>query len=85
MASHRVRITRRVSRTPQPGELIMERITAKTYRDILKELLSLPDARLDDTATVYVKADDEFYGITESHITSVDGDILDADHYFLQV
>jgi len=38
---------------------------ALTYRELIENLKALPDARLDDTVTVFVRGPDEFYSLAE--------------------
>lgn len=40
---------------------------ALTYRELIENLKSLPDARLDDTVTVFVSGANEFYPLVEDY------------------
>lgn len=55
-----------------------------TYRELLDVLNSLPDDRLDDTATVYVTSAQEYFGIDDvDHADPMYNSVLDPDHLFL--
>ena len=42
-----------------------ERRMSLTYRELIENLKALPDARLDDTVTVFVSGTNEFYPLVE--------------------
>lgn len=55
-----------------------------TYRELLDVLNRLPDGRLDDVVTVYVTADQEYFGIDDvDYADPVYNSVLDPDHLFL--
>lgn len=58
----------------------------KTYRELLEELKSMPDDRLDDNVTVYIADMYEFYPIVAGLEVATDKqDVLDPGHRFLTV
>jgi hypothetical protein len=57
-----------------------------TYAELIAELQSLDPARLQDTVTVYVSSQDEFYAVNEFQIAvSDDNDVLDDGHAYLEI
>jgi len=60
---------------------------ALTYRELIENLKALPDARLDDTVTVYVSGVDEFYPLVQDYpFLQADGnDVLDDGHPYLVI
>jgi hypothetical protein len=54
-----------------------------TYRELIENLKSLPDARLDDTVTVYVSGVGEFYPLVQDYpFVVVDGKSAPGDPEF---
>lgn len=41
-----------------------------TWRQLLQEILKMDSSKLDDTATIYVDHDDEFYAVRDFRITN---------------
>jgi len=62
---------------------------AITYRDLIEKLKDMPDARLDDTVTVYVIGTAEFYPLVEEFpLVFSDreiNDVLDHGHPYLVI
>jgi hypothetical protein len=60
-----------------------------TYRELIKELQALPDARLDDNVTVYASGLDEFYTLVDGFPFCVAdatiNDTLDDGHAYLVI
>jgi hypothetical protein len=57
-----------------------------TYRKLLKALQNLPDNRLDDDVTVYIKTDDEYHAATGASIAEEEtNDVLDDGHLFIRI
>jgi hypothetical protein len=60
-----------------------------TYRELIENLKGLPDARLDDTVTVFVSGVGEFYPLVEDYPFVVSEgerqDVLDAGHPYLVI
>jgi|CXWL01.1.fsa_nt_gi hypothetical protein len=54
---------------------------AKTYKDLLKWLVAMPDARLEDTATI--QFDDEYFAVDDFGVC--DDGVLDDGHLFMVV
>ena len=55
-----------------------------TYRDLLEMLRALPQSRLDDDVTVYIRADDEYFAARRVYQQPFD-DVLDKGHVFLVI
>jgi hypothetical protein len=55
-----------------------------TYAELIAELQALDPARLQDTVTVYVRGQDEFYAANDFQIAVGDG-VLDDGHAYLEV
>lgn len=55
-----------------------------TYAELITELQALDPARLQDTVTVYVRGQDEFYAVNDFQI-AVDDGVLDDGHAYLEV
>ena len=57
-----------------------------TYRELLKELASLDDSRLDDDAAIHLTETDEFHSV-HSVCVAVENecDVLDQGHLILAV
>ena len=60
---------------------------ALTYRELIENLKSLPDARLDDNVTVFVRGDVEFYPLVDDYpfLISSGEDVLDDGHPYLVI
>jgi len=62
---------------------------ALTYRELIENLKALPDARLDDTVTVFVSGVGEFYPVVEDFpFVVADANIndeLDDGHPYLVI
>ena len=62
---------------------------ALTYRELIENLKALPDARLDDTVTVFVTGVGEFYPVVDDFPFVVAGgninDELDDGHPYLVI
>ena len=62
---------------------------AITYRDLLTQLKMLPEARLDDTVTVYVSGLDEFYPLVDDYpfcrAEPEETDVLDNGHPYMVI
>lgn len=57
-----------------------------TYRKLLRQLQNIPDERLDDTVTVHLRHEDEFYAVANIEIADEDDqDVLDDGHLYLVV
>lgn len=57
-----------------------------TYAELLAELQSLDPDRLQDTVTVYISDDDEFYAVKEMQIAvGDDNSVLDDGHAYLEI
>ena len=57
-----------------------------TYAELMRELMELDPARLQDTVTVYVKGVDEFYAVSEFQIAVGDvTDVIDDGHAYLEI
>jgi hypothetical protein len=60
-----------------------------TYRELIENLRALPDARLDDTVTVFVSGVGEFYSLVQDYpFVVTDGsinDTLDDGHPYLVI
>lgn len=56
-----------------------------TYRELIENLQALPDARLDDTVTVFVSGVDEFYPLVQDYpfVVADGSDQLDNGHAYL--
>jgi len=62
---------------------------ALTYRELIENLKALPDARLDDTVTVFVSGVNEFYPLVGDFPFVVAdasiNDVLDNGHPYLVI
>ena len=57
-----------------------------TYAELLNILYSMPKDRLEDTITIYVEQDDEFFAVTGSEFSDEKtNDVLDNGHLFLKI
>ena len=57
-----------------------------TYRKLLRQLQNIPDERLDDTVTVHLSHEEEFYAVSHAEIADEDcQDVLDDGHLYLVV
>ena len=56
-----------------------------TYRQLRDKLSSLSDDILEQTATVYLTATDEYLAISSHNITEEDNDVLDEGHLILEI
>jgi hypothetical protein len=58
---------------------------AITYAKLLENLKKLPPERLQDTATVFVAEEDEYYAVMTTEISSDKQDVLDPGHLIMVV
>ena len=62
---------------------------ALTYRELIENLKALPDERLDDTVTVFVSGDGEYYPVVDDYPFNVaddaTNDTLDPGHPYLVI
>lgn len=57
-----------------------------TYADLMRALQALDPARLQDTVTVYVSGQNEFYAVQEFQIAvETANDVLDDGHPYLEI
>jgi len=57
-----------------------------TYAELLNILYAMPKDRLEDTITIYVEQDDEFFAVTGSEFSDEKtNDVLDNGHLFLKI
>ncbi len=56
-----------------------------TYKELKNKLQSLPKERLDDTATVYIENEDEYYPIVATATSTEKNDVLDTGHFYLVI
>lgn len=56
-----------------------------TYRDLVNQLLQLPQARLDDTVTVFDPYTDEYTAVVDGCVAmgQLDDGVLDLGHFYL--
>jgi hypothetical protein len=55
------------------------------YKELLEKLQSLDENQLNQTVTVYVSSDDEYFGISDSDFSKEETcDVLDPDHVYLR-
>jgi len=59
-----------------------------TFRQLAQQIALMPEVRKDDNVSVYLEANDEFYGIFSDHL-AVAGEanrgVLDEGHRYLVV
>ena len=55
-----------------------------TYKELLEYLNELSTEQLNQTVTVYNAADDEYYPVNSCNVSLVD-DVLDKDHFFIEI
>jgi len=58
-------------------------MTNITYRELQKIMNSMPDNRLDDNISIYLKQTDEYYPIKEILVADQNNGILDKEHVYL--
>jgi hypothetical protein len=58
---------------------------AITYAELLERLKKLPPKRLQDTATVFVATEDEYFAVMTTEISSEKQDVLDPGHLVMVV
>ena len=56
-----------------------------TYEKLIEMLKELPPERLQDTVTVYVCDDDEFYDVQWCDTATEKTDVLDPGHFYLEI
>jgi hypothetical protein len=56
-----------------------------TYADLLEALQELTQEELQNTATIYVEADDEFYPIIGTNRADDDQSVLDVGHPYFEI
>jgi hypothetical protein len=55
-----------------------------TYKELQLELSLLSAEQLNQTVTIFHCSQDEFYPVKDSD-TSYEGDVLDANHFYLKI
>ena len=56
-----------------------------TYKQLLDTLSALPEDMLEQTATVYLGATDEYLAIVSHDTTLESNDVLDGGHLILEI
>ena len=54
------------------------------YRELLTQLQNMSEEQLNQTVTIHLKEEDEFFGVRSSQVTTED-DVLDKNHFYLEV
>jgi len=55
-----------------------------TYKDLLISLLNLNVEQLNQTVTVYLGSQDEYYPVHSAGVTNA-ADVLDENHFYLDI
>lgn len=56
-----------------------------TYRELLNDIKSLELEHLDDTVSIYIPWDDEYFELSEMTFATKENDVLDIEHPILYV
>ena len=65
--------------------LLSNKERVMNYRELKQILNSMTESELDQTATVYVNEEDEFYAVNSVRISDESCDQLDPEHLYLSV
>lgn len=56
-----------------------------TYKDLLMWLNEMSHEQLNETATVYIEGQDEFFGVDAVDRATADCGVLDEGHFYLVI
>ena len=62
----------------------VQKVITTKYYELLESLNELSAEQLNQTVTVYNAADDEYYPVYSCNVSLVD-DVLDKDHFFIEI